>query len=197
MIKNQHDNAFLNFVNKLETQENAYKALAQLRQQSELQFSLLLFCCWFAQTGQGRLTKVELQDLRILSLVWHDNIVRTLQKFKQKIQVTRFNEEIKNYVTTSLQYAENSELLMLTDTPLKYVRTTRTPQQRLMDACKNIALYCKMQEIAIDASLIETFYQLLACIFPAVDLMDTHQTCRKIFCEENEGIVLQKKLLFE
>jgi hypothetical protein len=190
---NLPDHPFRRFVTHLNEQKATWEILEKLRQNSAILLNLLLFCCWFATAGQGRLTKSDIQELIKIIAAWHERILPALSQLNDNCKKADLSDPLKQEILTSLKFAENIEQMMLTDVPIKFTRHSRTPQQKLTDACKNIVLYCKTQQIHIDTTLSEILFQLLANIFPKIDLLETQKIWKSILT--NEASPYSQKML--
>lgn len=193
---NLPDHAFWRFVTK--TQENplARRSMAQLQQMSAIQTNLLLFCCWFAQAGQGRLAKQDCQDLLTATSFWHDRITLPLQKLQTQATKSLFSD-LAEQITHELQFTNHIEQMMLVDVSIKFIRTSRTPIQKLTDACKNIALYCKTAHIFLNTTLCDELFHLLATIFTGIDLLEMQKICQAILLNEAAQPSSQGKLVWD
>lgn len=188
------DHAFWRFIIKIYEQEVAQTAMNQLRPNSAIQLNLLLFCCWFAQAGQGRLAKQDIQDLIAATSAWHDRIVLPLQKLQHQGKQEHLPEDLQQAIAAEVKFAEHIEQWLLIDVPIKFTRSARLPAQKLTDACKNIAAYCKTAQIFVNTATCEHIFHLLAAIFPAIDLLETQKTCRAILLNEAAQPLAQGRL---
>lgn len=186
----------LRFVSKLQEKSIIQKIKIQLQEYPDIQYSMILFCCWHAEMGQGRLTRQELQQLQTAVFDWHLRITQKLINLITPLNEMRLSK-LKEMVASYIEISEQDELSLLNDVLVKFTKLNRSPQQKLTEACKNIMLYCKLQNIAITANLCELFYQLLACVFPTIDLLETHAICQKIFNEESDITAKQEKLFLD
>lgn len=175
---------FINFVADLKRHENSAKVLLQLQYYSEIHVSIVMFNCWSAAVGQGRLSKGELQQLLAVVSVWHQDVFLALKRLQGLMAKSQLSNNLKTQIIQMVESAEQGEYLMLTDLIAKRPSTAKVTLQKMIDACKNIAVYCKLQQVTISNELIDLFYQLVACVFPQVDLRETHQHCFKILKEE-------------
>lgn len=188
------DHPFWHFVTRMHEQDNTRQVLLQLQQYHEIQLNLLLFCCWFANAGQGRLSRSDMQKLIASTTTWHQRIVNVLNKLHL---TTKNYDTLKKPIFDYLQLAEQIEQLMLTDVNIRFVRLSRTPNQKLIDACKNIGTYLRCYQVPIDPLLCELFYNLLVRIFPTLELKEIYKTCQTHFLQESQQFFVQRKLLLD
>lgn len=186
------DHPFWRFITTIRAQETIRGALSQAELYPAIQINLLLFCCWFAQAGRGRLTKQDLLQLIAATTPWHERILKPLQDLPQH-GAGLLPSHLQQNIAAEIELAEHIEQLLLADVPIKFARAARNPSQKLGDACRNIALYCRMQQVPVNVSLNEAFYILLAGVFPKIDLLETQRTCQNLLPEDS--FALQGKLL--
>ncbi len=180
--ENLSDHPFWRFSTRLFEQQSLVQGLVALENEFGLNPNILLFCCWFANTGSGRLSKHDLQNLELTSSKWHECIVAQLTKIAAKLKNAK-NSRLKYYlqpVESELKLATHAEQLLLTEVEIKTSKHLRNSNLRLQDACKNVDLYCKIQTHSINQTLYATLYPLIAISFPTVDLLETQKVCRSI-----------------
>lgn len=182
------DHPFWRFVTKIREYTPTQDALHYLQHHSEFHLHLFLFCCWYASSGQGKLVKTDILQLISISASWSERIILPLQQLKNK----HLPETIKRDIIADLQLAEQIELLMLTDVPIKFSRAARNSLQKLSDACKNIAVYCKSINIAIDAVLQLVVNQILLFCFPKLEPAEIQRAIELHIKEGKSGSVQGK-----
>lgn len=191
------DHPFARFVSKIASNTPAQQALANLEGITSMQPNLLLFCCWFAQAGQGRLDKQDIQELMSASTAWHARISLGLQKLNQLAERMNLAYDAKQAINSEYQFAQQVEQWLLIDAPIKFTRTARTPLQKITDACKNLVMYCKIQQIYISNVSCELLSQVLSFVFPAIDIIEITKTCRTILLNEAAQPYAQGKLILD
>lgn len=198
-IKDQlPDHPFWRFATKLYEPANARVLLLELQYHGDFHPNLLLFCCWFASAGRGRIAKQDIQHLFAMTANWYERIILPLQQLQIPIQTGIFDAELRQEIYANLLLAERIEQLMLTELPLKYSRSPRNPTQKLVDACKNIVTYSKASPVVLNAVTVPIIQQLLARVFPTLEEPEIRVTTQTILVDENTiGIAnLQRKLEF-
>lgn len=180
------DHPFWRFNLALNAQESVRRALCQAQLYPAIQINLLLYCCWFAQAGRGRLTKHDIQQLSEVIATWHHRILKPLEELLQSANTPRKALlELQKNISAEIELADHIEQLFLADVPIKFNRTSRNPNQKLIDACKNMALYCRMQQVPINEGLSAAFYELLAAVFPKVDLRETQKAVQTLLLQDS------------
>lgn len=181
------DHPFWRFNLALNAQESVRRALCQAQLYPAIQINLLLYCCWFAQAGRGRLTKNDIQQLSEVMATWHHRILKPLRELLQRTNSSPSLTlpELQKNISAEIELADHIEQLFLADVPIKFNRTSRNPSQKLSDACKNIVLYCRLQQIPINETLCDAFYELLAAVFPKIDLRETQKTVQTLLRQDS------------
>jgi len=175
------DHPLWRFSVKIWDHETAQRALQALENNYGLNPNVLLFCCWFGAAGQGRLTRDDINQLLTATAHWHERIVLSLQRLSK--QATR-SEDIYQAIAAETVVALHIEQLMLAEALGKFTRNTRNTNQKLTDACKNIALYVKMAQTPINPTTHDAIYQIVAIAFPTIDLMATYDVCKTTLLSE-------------
>lgn len=191
------EHPFWHFVTRMHQQESTQSVLLQLQGYHEIQLNLLLFCCWFSYAGQGRLSRNDMQKLISSTTTWHQRIVNALNKLHLITRKSEIKEVLNKPVFEYLQLAEQIEQLMLTDVNIRFVRLSRTPVQKLIDACKNICIFLKCYQVPTDPVLCELLCQLLSLLFPSIELKEVSKACQTYFLQESQRFFVQRKLLLD
>lgn len=178
------DHPFSRFNNSLHEQAAVRCALSQAELYPAIQINLLLFCCWFAQAGRGRLLKQDLQQLMSAICQWHERIFKPLQQLEQQVQ-GRLATSLQREITAAVTRTDHIEQLFLIDVPIRFARASRNPNQKLVDACKNISLYCRLLQLPINAALSEAFSELLAAVFPKIDPREMQKVTKALLLEDS------------
>lgn len=198
--ENLSDHPFWRFSARLFEQKNLVRGLAMLEHEFGLNPNVLLFCCWFAHSGLGRLNKIDLQHLAAASSKWHECIVVRLTHILQKLKNSN-KKKFLDFVAAfeaELKLANHAEQLLLTEVEIKTSKHLRNNNLRLLDACKNVELYCKTQTYSINQTLYGALYPLIAISFPSIDLLETQKVCRSTLQIETESRVFsQSRLILE
>lgn len=189
-IEHLPDNPFWHFTQKVLQNSTVRSALSQLEIQTGIQENLLLYCCWLAYAGQCRLTKQEVRKLIETITTWHARIILPLTQWQMRF--AKMTKSLQQELSATRELANRLEQTMLTDVPLEFSRSIRTPIQKFSDACKNIATYCKAKQISLNSNTFEITYQLLMNVFPAVNPADAYQLCESILLVETHSYTQAK-----
>lgn len=157
--------------------------LLALQREWGLDINFLLYCCWFADTGYGRLTKTQLQQLLTTTHHWQVRVIAALRRLREQLKTWPQRQmiiKIRQAILAEELLAEQIEQLMMVEVPFFEAPQNRTPQQRLTDACKNLAVYCRSCDILPRPDLIKHLYPLLGGVFTQIPLSQIQQTCQTV-----------------
>jgi hypothetical protein len=189
------DHPFWRFASKISAQEATGNILKSL-EEHHFKTNILLFCCWFAIAGQGRLSKSGMQKLVTTISLFHERILLPLQKLLLTIKKLFPQSEILHKeMNVNEALVQQIEQLMLTDAVVKYSRISRTPEQKLADTCKNIALFCRASLIHLEFATQQLLLQLLTLLFPQVTALEIQNNCQEMFLEIKKEPGLKQKTL--
>ena len=155
----QHD--FCTFAEQLQANSEIMPIFTNFQKRLQLNSNLILFCIWFAATGQKRLTKHDTQHLITTVLNWHEKITEALENLQHKAP-----DNIQANIAKTIETANQQEQLMLAQAITKEC-FSRTSQQKSADAYKNIETYCQVMSIIANQKDMELVTDLLAQVFPA------------------------------
>jgi hypothetical protein len=163
---------FWQFLTDMNHLSSVNTALTQLASHSGFNHYFLLFCCWFAQSAKGRLTRQEMYRLLPEIRHWHEGIVDGLQRIQQLIEEHGDQTALAGLRDTLLAdtaLAEQIEQLMLADAgDLKLSAKKRTHGQCLSDACANIINYAQVLRIKIEPLDMAHIATVLTAVFPQI-----------------------------
>lgn len=151
---------FLQFCQNLHANHLTQPALATLKRHPQVNLSLLLFCCWFACTGQGRLRQKDIRLLRKTIAAWHDKIVQPLQQMQSSLIL------LKSELQQTLATAERIERQLLIDTLEAATNKKQKDLQRLKNALRNIKGYFDYLHTPLSEGDRHAVYTLLQTLFP-------------------------------
>lgn len=189
------DHPFWRFAAKIHNHAEAKIVLLNLQNHFGVNANLLLFCCWHAEAGKGRLSKTDILQLINVNANWHERVQIPLNQIAANCQNTTLPTQFKQELQDLRQLAEHIDQIMLTEIPVKFSRNARTPLQKLTDCGKNIAAYCKVLSITMDAVLQQALLQILPLVFPTIDSNQLEKIVQSVLMEENASLsYTQKKL---
>lgn len=148
------------------------KGLDALEKGCDFNRNFFLFCCWFAQSSKGRLSRQEIYRLLPSILTWDEGVVGGLRRIKALID-GHSNQPalagIRELLLDDASLAERIGQLMLADEgELKLQTKTRTSGQRLSDACINIINYAHVLRIKLEDPDIENVTTILKTVFSQI-----------------------------
>lgn len=147
-------------------QKGIKEACLTLQDRCGININILLFCCWMAASGLGRLSRDELFVVMSAIQKWHGDITLGLRKLRVTLSKKNTKESLKSLrkaVLADELLAEQVEQMILANT-LKYGKTSIAPaKERLADAKINLTTYIKLlNRLCSDAD-----YQLISQVLAA------------------------------
>ncbi len=158
-LTEEHD--FCKFAEQLQANSEIMAIFTTIQKRLQLNSNLILFCIWFAATGQKRLTKHDMQHLITTVLSWHEKITEALENLQHKAP-----DNIQANIAKTIETANQQEQLMLAQAITKEC-FSRTSQQTYADSYKNIETYCQVMGVIANKKDMELVRDLLTQIFPA------------------------------
>ncbi|MBA2653570.1 MAG: TIGR02444 family protein [Gammaproteobacteria bacterium] len=177
---------FWNFSVKIYREPIVEESLITLQNERGLNVNIVLFCCWFALCDQGRIPKSDLKQILINIQPWHDRIVLPLRRIRQQLkeQLNPPWPEIRNEILRQELASEQIEQLIMLEQYAYKTRPIRTTFQKIIDICKNIAVYCHLLQVYLDASDCSSISNVLGTIFSKIDHEDILRYCMEHLIEK-------------
>ena len=147
-------------------------ALKVLNRHPSMNTNILLFSCWFAFSGQGRLRQKDFRLLRRTIATWHDKVISPLQ------QMPTLSDSVTDELQKTLSLAQHIEQRLLTDTIMVVGNSQQKDQLKLKNVFRNIKLYCDYLHLTLKESGWQAIYTLLQELFPAIPAQQIHAWCR-------------------
>ncbi|MGB6977524.1 MAG: TIGR02444 family protein [Gammaproteobacteria bacterium] len=179
------DHPFWRFSLEVYQQSPASQALLHLQQQYGLNVNIMLFCCWWACSGQGILVLPEIQRLFAKTALWHNQVVVVLRNMRRRLKKPALPPQVQGWGRMLFQeelFAEHIEQLMLAETLI------RTPSPKvgnlthvIGNVCRNLQLYFKSQQVQLAPKEEKYLCQLINAVFPKAKIAAISATYRKIF----------------
>lgn len=149
--------------------------LTHLSQRYHLNINILLFCCYYAKVGYGRLSQSDLKMLIQECQNWHEQIINPLIHLKESFLNFKVSPSVNEFITVLQQdilLAEHIEQKFLVEAPLILVKRSRLSEQSLQDAGTSMINYLKLVQVVLTK---ESWLELLP-LFMAVfdDLTEEH-----------------------
>lgn len=139
-----------------------------LQDHYHLNVNVVLFCCWLAQTGRGRLSERNVETLQHAVCSWHLNITEALRNLRKQLKAGK-QFRLSKRVQREELIAEQVEQLLLAETIIRTSRKQRPVIQKATDALISLR-HCMIlsgSTLALHDKLL--FQQLIALLFPQVD----------------------------
>lgn len=172
---------FQRFANENFFDSNNQKVLNALQNDYGLNANILLFCCWAAQTGRGRLTKKQLHQIIAAAYPWHENVVLGLKEMSQSVtkESPKHIKELIDTIQTEEKTALEIEQLMIAESLPELIAKPRAIKQQVTHAIKSIATYNHELRVHFDGHDCNKISKLLASIFPKTQQTSILSQCQK------------------
>ena len=80
------DNPLWTFSVALYDRPGVREACLALQDRAGIDVNLILFCCWAAQEGKGRLTRAEIQSAMAVVAVWRVQVLQPLRRVRRRLR---------------------------------------------------------------------------------------------------------------
>ena len=140
---------FWDFTLKIYGKEGVSPAVIALQDRHGLDVDILLFCCFLAATGKGRLDASDVSRARAVADPWQRDVVNAVRivrlKLKEGFQGTPAGlpETLRKEIFGQELAAERIEQMMLEAAVPRAADAGKSPDARLADAAHNLAAYLK------------------------------------------------------
>lgn len=155
-----------------------------LQERIGMNVNIILFICWLAKTGRGRLQQNDFIKIAGLLNRWHLSITQCLRHMRRLIAKAFIPEKIqacKQIIFTNELAAEQIEQLMLANYFAQLVATQRTTLQKVTDSIASITTYARSLGIAYTEQDLQAIQQILMHIFPKIAINDLKQICEPLY----------------
>jgi len=158
-------------------------ACLSLQDRRALNVNVLLFSCWLASTGRGRLEKRDFQRIFFVIDRWHEGITESLRNIRNRL--TGFgnpdwSHEVRKLVLEDELASEQVEQLLLADTIDRAAIEGRSVLQKATDAVTSLHVYAKAKKLIFDMKDYAAIHQLLSAVFPTISHKDIEMLCRPL-----------------
>ena len=126
---------FWNFSVELYGRPGVAAACLSLQDRFEADVNIVLFCCWLAKTGRGRVSARLLASIRKSVSPWHAEIVRVLRALRRRLKApdpdwpSRETERLRQCIKDAEIEAERIEQVMIAGLNLPAPRAGATPRR--------------------------------------------------------------------
>ena len=159
---------FWNFSVDLYGRPGVAAACLTLQDRREADVNIVLFCCWLAKTGRGRVSARMLARLRKSVSPWHADIVRILRALRRRLKAPDANwppretERLRERIKEAEIEAERIEQVMIAGLSLPAPRARAAPRR---DAKASLDRYFATLGTGLDDADRPTVSTLLDSIF--------------------------------
>ena len=158
------------------------EACLALQNRFDMNVNVLLFCCWLASTGKGRLTKQELQALLNIIDKWHRSITKSLRDVRYSLaafsKIKLPLNKLRQSILENELLAEQVEQLMLAGSISKVSNDNLPPIKKLQDAIESLKLLTEVANKKLTEDDLVMFGQLLAGVFVNIPVSEVRSQCR-------------------
>ena len=149
-------NPLWDYTLKIYVRPGVQDACLALQDQGGADVNLLLFLCWVAQSGRGRLARAEVQKAMAVVAVWRVQVLKPLRRVRRRLRKDGPPEEAdlrKKLLKAELD-AERIEQNYLHATMTREpVMLDGTQETRVADARYNCGIYFEEGAITLDEAL--------------------------------------------
>lgn len=180
LLKTLPCHPFWKFSIKIYSQPEIEKTLLVLQQERGLNINILLFCCWYSFSDQGKLGRGQLKKMLLNIQPWHERIVLPLRRIRQQLKSQLHHSwvaGVRKEICEHELFAEQVEQYILLDDFVYEAKPIRTTLQKITDICKSIATYCHLVHVFLDIRDCESISRLLGTIFSKIDREDILRYC--------------------
>jgi len=149
-------------------QENTIKlACLALQEKQAMNVNIILFTCWLAKTGRGRLYKSDYTRMTALLHHWHLDItqrLRTMRRTVSKHASPPTLRALKPLILNTELVSEQIEQLLLSNHFLRLNIHQRTHSQKAKEALASLNAYAKFLNATLterDEQTIEQIVQII------------------------------------
>ena len=142
--------------------------MLDLQEQYAANINVLLFCFWFADSGQGALSCSELLRANELLFTWHEKITKALRQLRHSLPSRTNKMRYHGLGETILQdeiAAEQQEQTLLANHIFYPVVAKCTHAEKKAQAMQSIQAYFNMLTVSNDAACEEKIKMLVDTVF--------------------------------
>jgi uncharacterized protein (TIGR02444 family) len=151
------ENPFWDFTLVVYGRPGVKDACLALQDDAGLDVNLVLFCCWTAQEGKGRLTRAEIQSAMAVVAVWRVQVLQPLRRVRRRLSKTgpRDESRLREALLKVELGAEQIEQRRLYAGLIQESVAPGNPlDRRQSDARYNCDIYLDEMGVALDDALV-------------------------------------------
>jgi len=150
-----------------------------LQNQHGVNINIILFCCWYAATSRGPLSKVQIQRLVYSIDRWHCEITQELRNLRALISnlpEQTWTSDLRKEILMHELTSEHIEQLLLVQTISTPLLKNHSTQQKFDNCISSLHQYLVCLSISVDQTIYALLQKLLAEVFQTPpDKMDKLQ----------------------
>ncbi len=158
------ENPFWDYSLKLYEQDGVKDTCLALQDETGADVNLILFFCWIAQSGRGRLTRAEIQAAMAAVAVWRVQVLLPLRRVRNRLRKDGPEDEAglrRDVLKLELDAERIEQARLYKGVPRDPTPLDTTPETRRGDAAYNCGVYFEELGIALDDGLGEAFGRLI------------------------------------
>ncbi|MCH7543578.1 MAG: TIGR02444 family protein [Proteobacteria bacterium] len=170
------DNPCWDFALLVYRRDGVADACLALQDAHGIDVNVLLFCCWFGESGRGGLSAKEMADALALVDPWHQGVVRRLRAVRARLKGglgdidVEFSDPLRGQIMASELDAEHVEHMTLMAAFERPAAEPMPPaEQRAKDAAGNVALYFDALGVKLAEAETAQLMTILGGGFPDLD----------------------------
>ncbi|MEE9451284.1 MAG: TIGR02444 family protein [Gammaproteobacteria bacterium] len=182
-IENLLSHPFWEFSIAMYSQQEAKQGCLALQERLSMNVNIILFICWLAQTGRGRLQRNDFIKITHLLNRWHNAITQTLRGLRRLISKAFIPQNIqacKQDILSQEIAAEQIEQLMLAKHFEQLSSAPRTTLQKATDAVVSMRTYAKSIGVTYNEQDQQAIQQILTHVFAKISMGDLKQICQPV-----------------
>ncbi len=147
--------------------------------------NLILFCCWFAQTGRGSLDLRDFKKMIAYLDPWHLNITEQIRQFRQSLKKGAGGNwvSVRKFALDQELHAEKIEQSILIQLIVRPEKPDTPVLKKTKDAISNLNAYYKIKQIKLTEEVQMAMIDLLSYVFPMMGRQGLADLCKPISLE--------------
>ena len=174
------EHPFWQFSCQLYQERSVKQACLGLQNQLGMNVNVVLFACWLAVSGRGRLQAADFTRIKRVIGHWHQSITAKLRHFRQQMsQQVAANDDFNlvNAVQQDELVAEHIEQLLLAQGMSRTVMHERTGLQKVNDAIGSLQTYAKYLDVILRPAERQWCADILQAVFNRMPEAQVKQMC--------------------
>jgi uncharacterized protein (TIGR02444 family) len=145
------ENPFWDYSVEVYGRDGVKDACLALQDETGADVNLILFFCWFAQSGRGRLVRAEVQSAMAAVAVWRVQVLLPMRRVRSRLRANDASDEAalrKDLLKLELQAERIEQDRLFKGVSRDRVPLETTPESRRADAEYNCSVY--LDELGVE-----------------------------------------------